>query len=108
MRPMVDDTEMARTVEVPEYEVYESVRVDPSRTALLVIDMQNDFVKEGGTLVVPDAEATLPRIAQLLELARQAGMRVVFSQDTHDEKDPGHPTRSRISVHSVGHGDAIR
>lgn len=50
--------------------------------------MQNDFIKDGGTLVVPDAEATLPRIAQLLELARQAGMRVVFSQDTHDEGDP--------------------
>ena len=79
---------MARTVEVPEYEVYESVSVDPSRAALLVIDMQNDFVKEGGTLVVPDAEATLPRIAHLLERARQARMKVVFSQDTHDEGDP--------------------
>jgi nicotinamidase-related amidase len=88
VRPMVDDTEMARTVEVPEYEVYESVRVDPSRAALLVIDMQNDFVKDGGSLVVRDAEATLPRIAQLLELARRAGMKVVFSQDTHDEGDP--------------------
>jgi isochorismate hydrolase len=69
------DAEMARTVEVPEYEVHERVPVDPSRAALLVIDMQNDFVKEGGTLVIPDAEATLPRIAQLLELARQARMR---------------------------------
>ena len=44
-----------RSVEVPEYEVHEAVRVDPSRTALIVGDMQNDFVKEGGTLVVPDA-----------------------------------------------------
>jgi nicotinamidase-related amidase len=79
---------MARTVEVPEYELHKRVSVDPSRAALLVVDMQNDFVKEGGTLVVPDAEATLPRIAQLLALARQGGMKVVFSQDTHDEGDP--------------------
>jgi len=35
---------MRRSVEVPEYEVREQVRVDPARTALLVIDMQNDFV----------------------------------------------------------------
>jgi nicotinamidase-related amidase len=35
--------------------VHERVPVDPSRAAPLVIDMQNDFVKEGGTLVVPDA-----------------------------------------------------
>jgi nicotinamidase-related amidase len=88
VRRMVDDTDVARTVEVPEYEVHKSVSVDPARAALLVIDMQNDFVKEGGTLVVPDAEATLPRIAHLLERARQAGMKVVFSQDTHDESDP--------------------
>lgn len=65
---------MARTVEVPEYEVHERVPVGPSRAAPLVIDMQNDFVKEGGILVVPDAQATLPRIAHLLELARRASL----------------------------------
>jgi len=79
---------MARTVEVPEYEVHDAVRVDPARTALLVIDMQNDFVKEGGTLVVPGAEATVPHIAQLLDGARSAGAKVVYSRDTHDAGDP--------------------
>lgn len=79
---------MARTVEVPEYTVQEEVEVDPARTALIVIDMQNDFVKEGGTLRVPEAEGTLPAIARLLDLARETGMRVVFTQDTHNEGDP--------------------
>src|SRR5215213_5607868 len=79
---------MARTVDVPEYEVQDSVRVDPGRTALIVGDMQNDFVKEGGTLVVPDAEGTIPAIAGLLDQARESGMRVVFVQDTHREGDP--------------------
>ncbi|MGH2946496.1 MAG: cysteine hydrolase family protein [Solirubrobacteraceae bacterium] len=79
---------MTRTVEVPGYEVQDRVSVDPARAALLVIDMQNDFVKEGGALVVPDAAATIPRIAGLLERARAAGMRVAFSQDSHDEGDP--------------------
>ena len=77
-----------RSVQVPEYEVHEEVRVDPARTALIVVDMQNDFVKEGGTLVVPDAEATIPKIKSLLDLARSSGMKVVFTQDTHDEGDP--------------------
>jgi nicotinamidase-related amidase len=49
--------------------------------------MQNDFVKEGGALVVPDAAETIPRIAELLELARSTGMRVVFTQDTHHGDD---------------------
>lgn len=79
---------MARTVEVPEYEVREEIRVDPRRTALVIVDMQNDFVKEGGALVVPDAEATIPAIRRLLALARESGMKIVFTQDTHGEDDP--------------------
>ena len=79
---------MANTVEVPQYEVHEEVRVDPAKTALVVVDMQNDFVKEGGSLVVPDAGATIPKIRSLLELARGSGMRVVYSQDTHTDGDP--------------------
>ena len=75
-------------VEVPEYEVHEEVRVDPAKTALIVVDMQNDFVKEGGTLVVPDAEATVPTIKGLLDSARESGIRVAFTQDTHNEGDP--------------------
>jgi nicotinamidase-related amidase len=79
---------MSRTIEVPEYEVHQEVRIDPARTALVVIDMQNDFVREGGTLHVPDAEATIPAISGLLALARANGMRVVYSQDTHRDGDP--------------------
>jgi nicotinamidase-related amidase len=75
-------------VEVPEYEVHEEVRVDPAKTALIVVDMQNDFVKEGGTLVVPDAEATVPTIKSLLDSARESGVKVVFTQDTHNQGDP--------------------
>jgi nicotinamidase-related amidase len=77
-----------RSVDVPEYEVHEEVRVDPAKTALVIVDMQNDFVKEGGSLLVPDAEATIPSIKDLLDLARGGGMRVVFTQDTHTEGDP--------------------
>jgi nicotinamidase-related amidase len=75
-------------VEVPDYDVHERVSLDPSRTVLVVIDMQNDFVKPGGSLIAPGAEATIPRIARLLEAAREAEMRVAFSQDTHDADDP--------------------
>ena len=77
-----------KSVEVPEYKVHEEVRVDSACTALIVVDMQNDFVKEGGSLLVPDAEATIPKIKVLLDLARESGMKVVFTQDTHNEGDP--------------------
>jgi nicotinamidase-related amidase len=79
---------MSRSIELPGYEVEADVRIDPSRTALLVVDMQNDFVREGGGLLVPDAAATIPAIRALVELAREQGMRVVYSQDTHRADDP--------------------
>ena len=77
-----------RSIEVPEYETYDEVRVDPAKTAVIVVDMQNDFVREGGSLVVPDAEGTVPKIQGLLDLARESGMKVVFTQDTHADGDP--------------------
>jgi nicotinamidase-related amidase len=79
---------MSRLIEVPEYQVETEVRVDAARTALIVVDMQNDFVREGGGLLVPDAMATIPQIRELLEFARAHRMRVVYSQDTHREGDP--------------------
>jgi nicotinamidase-related amidase len=50
--------------------------------------MQNDFVHRGGGLLVPDAEATVPAIRRLLDLARVNRIRVVYSQDTHRLGDP--------------------
>ena len=77
-----------RTVEVPEYEVAESVELPAKKTAVIVVDMQNDFVKPGGKLRVPTAEATVEPIKRLLDKARAAGARVFYTQDTHYEGDP--------------------
>ena len=64
------------------------VAVAPASTALIVVDMQNDFVTSGGALLVGDAARTVPAIRRLLDLACQAGMAVFFTQDTHDPGDP--------------------
>jgi len=79
---------MPTTVEIPEYEVHKRLTLDPASTALVIIDMQNDFVRDEGTLQVEDAPGTVEAITRLLDLARESGMRVVFSQDTHDPGDP--------------------
>ncbi|MDR7556068.1 MAG: isochorismatase family cysteine hydrolase [Armatimonadota bacterium] len=82
---------MPRTVEVPEYVVQDTVTVSAGTAALVVVDMQNDFVSTGGALVVPDAARTVPVIAGLLARARSAGARVFYTQDTHAEGDPEFP-----------------
>lgn len=76
------------TVEVPEIPYQDSVQLAASETAIVVVDMQNDFVKEGGTLVVGAAADTIANIQHLLEAGRQAGVKVAYTQDTHREGDP--------------------
>jgi len=75
-------------VEIPEIEVLDRVELPSGETALIIVDMQNDFVKEGGRLRVPTAESTVPNIKRLLEKARSKGVLVIFTQDTHYEDDP--------------------
>ena len=79
---------MNRVIELPDYEVHADIRVDPARTALVIVDMQNDFVRDGGGLLVPDAATTIPAIRALLKLARAHQMRIVYTQDTHRDGDP--------------------
>lgn len=79
---------MAETVEVPEFAVEEGVELDPATTAVVVVDMQNDFVDPGGRLFVPTAPQTVAAIGRLVSAARGAGARVVFTQDSHEQGDP--------------------
>lgn len=56
------------------------VDLDPATTALLVVDMQNDFVRAGAPLEVPDARGTIDNHRRLLQRFRdQAGV-VVFTR----------------------------
>jgi nicotinamidase-related amidase len=74
-------------LETPEIAVEPRVAVEAATTALIVVDMQNDFVKPGGALVVPSAAETIPAIQRLLALARERGLAVYFTQDTHEPGD---------------------
>jgi len=70
------------------YNIHEEVVINPRETALLIVDMQNDFVKEGGKLRVPDALKTVNSIKKLLDVARKAGVTVFYTQDWHRRDDP--------------------
>lgn len=76
------------TVVIPEIPLQSEIVLPATQTAVIVVDMQNDFVSEGGRLVVPAAAATVPAIQQLLERARSQQIRVAYTQDTHYADDP--------------------
>ncbi|HYM90569.1 MAG TPA: isochorismatase family cysteine hydrolase [bacterium] len=75
-------------VEVPAYTIEPRVEVSPEHTALIVVDMQNDFVDPRGSLCVGTARATVPAIARLCTFARAHGLTVVYTQDWHRPDDP--------------------
>jgi biuret amidohydrolase len=47
--------------------------IDPAKTAMIVVDMQNDFVATGAPIEVPAARAMVPRLAEALKICRDAG-----------------------------------
>jgi nicotinamidase-related amidase len=75
-------------MEIPEIRWVERAELPAKGAAILVVDMQNDFVHERGALRVPTAAATVPSIRNLLKRAREAGVPVIFTQDWHAPDDP--------------------
>jgi nicotinamidase-related amidase len=75
-------------VEIPEISYKDSVALPAASTALIIVDMQNDFVKEKGNLCVESAQLTVPNIQSLRKAAKDAGVHVAYTQDTAKEGDP--------------------
>jgi ureidoacrylate peracid hydrolase len=62
----------------------------PHRSALIVVDVQNDFCHLNGAQARTGADmsaitAMVPRLQGFIDEARRAGVRIVFVQTTHDE-----------------------
>lgn len=76
------------TVAVPKVPIVDRVSLPAKKTAIIVVDMQNDFAHPNGKLYGPSAREIIPRILSLLERGRRAGVRIVYTQDTHYPDDP--------------------
>ncbi|GAB4324458.1 MAG: bifunctional nicotinamidase/pyrazinamidase [Dehalococcoidia bacterium] len=58
------------------------------RTALIVVDVQNDFADPKGSLYVKGGEEVVDVINREIARARDAGALVVYTQDWHPEHTP--------------------
>ncbi len=59
------------------------VKLDPARTAILVVDMVNDFCTPGGAMVLAGAERLYGPQNAVTRAARTSGAHVVHIVDTH-------------------------
>jgi nicotinamidase/pyrazinamidase len=71
---------------MPAFDRLASMASYDSRTALLVVDVQNDFADPAGSLYVAGGEQIVPIVNAHVEEARRAVALVVYTQDWH----PGH------------------
>jgi nicotinamidase-related amidase/catechol 2,3-dioxygenase-like lactoylglutathione lyase family enzyme len=79
--------------------------LDPARTALLVVDMQNAFVHDEGTLGasgvdVKQAQATIAPHRELIAACRDAGVPVIWTQQVHLPDDASR-ARKRLASHTA-------
>ena len=79
---------LPKMLKLPEELRTVKVSADARKTAVMVIDMQNDFIKEKGKLYVPRSESLIEPIKSLLNAARDAGATIIYTQDWHHEDDP--------------------
>jgi ureidoacrylate peracid hydrolase len=62
---------------------YRFDRIDPRKTAMIVVDMQNDFVAEGAKLQSKQAHAMVPKLAATLRFCRDKGIRILYTAHVH-------------------------
>ena len=74
-----------------------------SETALVVVDVQNDFADPAGGLYVNDGGAVVAVINEQIAAAQAAGARIVYTADWHPESTPHFAKDGGIwPVHCVG------
>jgi ureidoacrylate peracid hydrolase len=60
---------------------------DPARSAVLVVDMLNDFLEPTGAMPLPEGDRLYEPIRRLLASARARGSAVIWVCDTHPPGD---------------------
>jgi nicotinamidase-related amidase len=56
------------------------IMIDLHNSALLIIDLQNDFVRKGAPMEVEDARTSLPKVHALIETARQKNIPIIYTK----------------------------
>ena len=81
-----------------ERRIHHSLQLVPKRTAVLVVDMLNDFLDVDGAMPLEGGEVLYEPQNRLIEAARRAGSPIVWVCDEHPPDDLEFTKRS---VHCI-------
>ncbi len=62
---------------------YRIERIEPSKTALIVVDMENDFIASGAPMETPAGRKMLPTLQRVISFCREVGIRVIYTTHAH-------------------------
>jgi biuret amidohydrolase len=65
--------------------------IDPLKTALIVVDMENDFIAAGAPMECPAGRAMMPTLKRVIDVCRSDGIAVIYTAHVHrrDGSDMG-------------------
>jgi ureidoacrylate peracid hydrolase len=70
-----------------EQRIKTEAKIDPSETALLVVDMVNEFFEEGGKMVLPGGKSLYAPVKRMIEAAHDKGLPVFYLNQWLREDD---------------------
>ncbi|MBI4590828.1 MAG: cysteine hydrolase [Candidatus Rokubacteria bacterium] len=62
---------------------YKVERIDPKKTAMIVVDMENDFIAPGAPMETPAGRKMLPNLKRAIAFCRERGIRVIYTAHVH-------------------------
>jgi ureidoacrylate peracid hydrolase len=71
------------TTDFAERRHHHPLQLDASRAAILVVDMLNDFLEDGGAMVLPEGRTLYQPLNELLGAGRRRGVPVIWVCDEH-------------------------
>lgn len=85
---------------------YKLKHLDPKKTAVLVIDMQNDFIEEGAAMYTPMGHAFVKPLAKFLDSCRALGMPVIYTSHAY-RKDKSDMGKGALFCDPAFHGEVM-
>ncbi len=79
--------------------------LSPSKTAVLLIDMQNEFVKKGACMVVPGAEELSIQINSFAQKMRHKGFQIIWVRYVVPKPVPYGKSTQKLNLTDIHHGE---
>jgi nicotinamidase-related amidase len=62
---------------------YRVEQLDPHKTALIIVDMENDFLEPGAPLETPAGRTMVPTLKRVLSFCREQGVHIIYTTHAH-------------------------